>query len=63
MKPYHSQDPRVYASDFKAAFMDAIAEYNGYGSSAFRSKLKVDESTASFMYGFQASRIQAINLF
>ena len=50
--PQHEiQDPDL---DPRDAFMEAVAEYNAYGSAAMNGKWRIDELSASQMYGFKA---------
>jgi len=52
------KDPNKYGSPtdgFKAAFMDAVAEYNSYGYASTNPKYRVDDQTALELYGFKAS--------
>lgn len=45
------QDPSL---DDRAAFMQAVQEYNSYGTALNNAKWQIDECIATQMYGFKA---------
>lgn len=47
-------------NDFKTAFMAAIDEYNQFGQSNFSSRCRVDDTTASQLYGFRAPSLDRL---
>ena len=46
------QDPTM---PFKSAFLQAVEEYNGFGSALYSAKLKVDNNDALHLYGLKAT--------
>ena len=52
------KDPNKYGSSaegFKAAFMDAVSEYNSFGYAATNARYRVDDQAALELFGFKAS--------
>ena len=47
----------IYGDNMKKAFLDAVSEYNNYGVAKVMNRFRIDESSASFMYGFYAAWI------
>ena len=45
----------IYGDNMKKAFLDAIDEYNYFGVAKVMNRFRIDESSASFMYGFYAA--------
>ena len=45
----------IYGDNMKKAFLDAIDEYNNFGVAKVMNRFRIDESSASFMYGFYAA--------
>ena len=48
-----SQEKDKYKDDWKAAFMKAIENYNGYYLASTSAKFQIDDATAHSLYGFK----------
>ena len=46
---------QAFANNYKGAFMQAVEEFNSYGTAVYSAKTRIDPNAALQLYGFKAS--------